>query len=708
MRIKSAQVHQQGPLKKGFALDAKGFNLIFGPNETGKTYLLEAFSSWLFGKGKHSPFKEVDRDWDPAPSGSIELSGLDPDDPAAVGIFGPESKSNLSSRFSEDPGLPPDFSKLLVVRAGETLVDSLESLVKDNLSGSGMLENVLATKNISKTLQASVVSNGSIEGRNAGEIREHRSLADSLTNLRALREEYIRDTGLQLDGLQRELSSLQKEGEGLAKAKRFRAYRLSCEMDDLKKRAASSPQDLDELQDDLRSLVEKEKAGQAKQAQSAELDKELEHREWAGNAHSRYRELKAAAQAPVVSELKLNPVFLILSIVCLLGAGGLAFLSNPWAAGGAGLAGIVFLSLWRLLPRKPDPVPEKFENPELGSIRSDFQQKFGEQLSGEPAFQAKMNQLNQRLGQRNQVNEDLAGLRIVITGLQARLDERMQILSPEGSKEDWLGQVADMVRLKEELARAVAEKQNEIHRFGVPEGEILTEDPGTAWDAVHAASVSSRLEEKREAFRTAQGQQGELKGKIATGIGMMSEDWEVLIGGLEQKIADQSSEYKEVTAEVLGKICVSAAVRNFQKKEDQLISENLQLSEVTEDLRRLSGGRFSGFDWKDGTLNLMDNQGRSGSLDFLSTGAKEQVMIALRMMFARRYLGDVPGFLLLDDAFQHSDWNRRELLVDHTLRLVRERGWQVFYFTMDNHLRDLFKARAEIQLGGDFAYHELS
>jgi uncharacterized protein YhaN len=104
----------------------------------------------------------------------------------------------------------------------------------------------------------------------------------------------------------------------------------------------------------------------------------------------------------------------------------------------------------------------------------------------------------------------------------------------------------------------------------------------------------------------------------------------------------------------------------------------------------------------------MDNQGRSGSLDFLSTGAKEQVMIALRMMFARRYLGDVPGFLLLDDAFQHSDWNRRELLVDHTLRLVRERGWQVFYFTMDNHLRDLFKARAEIQLGGDFAYHELS
>ena len=319
-----------------------------------------------------------------------------------------------------------------------------------------------------------------------------------------------------------------------------------------------------------------------------------------------------------------------------------------------------------------------------------------------------MNQLNQRLGQRNQINEDLAGLRIAITGLQARMDERMQQLSTEGSKEDWSGQVAEMVRLKEELALSITEKQNEIHRFGVPEEDILTEDPGETWDAARAASVSSRLEEKREALRTARGQQGELKSKIATAIGKVSDDWEVLIGGLEQKISDESSDYKEVTAEVLGKICVTAAVRNMQKNEDLEISKQIELREVTEDLRRLSGERFSGFDWQDGKLNLINGQSRSDALDFLSTGAKEQVMIALRMMFARRYLGDVPGFLLLDDAFQHSDWNRRELLVDHTLGLVRERGWQVFYFTMDNHLRDLFKARAENQLGGDFAYHELS
>jgi uncharacterized protein YhaN len=95
------------------------------------------------------------------------------------------------------------------------------------------------------------------------------------------------------------------------------------------------------------------------------------------------------------------------------------------------------------------------------------------------------------------------------------------------------------------------------------------------------------------------------------------------------------------------------------------------------------------------------------SREILSTGAKEQLMIALRTMFSRIYLQQKPCFLLLDDAFQHSDWERRELLVDYIIRLVSEKKWQVFYFTMDDHLRDLFRKRAEEVLSQEFLFHEL-
>ena len=50
MRISDILVHQQGPLKKNFNLKAKGMNLIYGPNESGKTFIIEALVKWLFHK----------------------------------------------------------------------------------------------------------------------------------------------------------------------------------------------------------------------------------------------------------------------------------------------------------------------------------------------------------------------------------------------------------------------------------------------------------------------------------------------------------------------------------------------------------------------------------------------------------------------------------------------------------------------------------
>ncbi|HCQ15235.1 MAG TPA: tetraacyldisaccharide 4'-kinase, partial [Cryomorphaceae bacterium] len=40
-----------------------------------------------------------------------------------------------------------------------------------------------------------------------------------------------------------------------------------------------------------------------------------------------------------------------------------------------------------------------------------------------------------------------------------------------------------------------------------------------------------------------------------------------------------------------------------------------------------------------------------------------------------------PEVVILDDAFQHSDWERRPRMIEYMVKLVKE-GWQVFYFTM--------------------------
>ncbi len=71
------------------------------------------------------------------------------------------------------------------------------------------------------------------------------------------------------------------------------------------------------------------------------------------------------------------------------------------------------------------------------------------------------------------------------------------------------------------------------------------------------------------------------------------------------------------------------------------------------------------------------------------------------MGIARRISGTDALFLLLDDAFQYSDWKRREYLVEQALALVKD-GWQVIYLTMDDDIRDRFLEAGE-QMGDRFS-----
>ena len=90
----------------------------------------------------------------------------------------------------------------------------------------------------------------------------------------------------------------------------------------------------------------------------------------------------------------------------------------------------------------------------------------------------------------------------------------------------------------------------------------------------------------------------------------------------------------------------------------------------------------------------------------LSTAAREQVLLALRLGFAAKIMKQETAFLILDDAFQHSDWERREYLLDTVISLANN-GWQIIYFSMDDHIRDLFNELGKETFKSDYYYYEL-
>ena len=64
-------------------------------------------------------------------------------------------------------------------------------------------------------------------------------------------------------------------------------------------------------------------------------------------------------------------------------------------------------------------------------------------------------------------------------------------------------------------------------------------------------------------------------------------------------------------------------------------------------------------------------------------------------------------FLILDDAFQHSDWHRRERLVAEMVAVARQ-GWQILYFTMDDHIRDLFHQWVRPEFNEQYCFRDLT
>ena len=96
----------------------------------------------------------------------------------------------------------------------------------------------------------------------------------------------------------------------------------------------------------------------------------------------------------------------------------------------------------------------------------------------------------------------------------------------------------------------------------------------------------------------------------------------------------------------------------------------------------------------DGALVVTDREGGRRALPQLSRGTRDQLFLALRVGLARSALDAAEvgeaGFFLLDDAFLTADWQRRERLVEATADLAED-GWQVVYLTCDDHLRELYE-----------------
>ena len=573
-------------------------------------------------------------------------------------------------------------------------------ILKDYLSGEGLLDRIAG--NIETVIAGAKVQDRQIDGAKQGRLKT-RAQCEAQVNrfqtlLKDVEEGYASGEAY---SLRQRKEGLATQVETLEKAKRYHAGQLAGQVQRLESEKGELPTegDLARLEADVTTWESNKAEIETKTEKLQELESTSPDFEWASKADRLYKDATSGAAGGGPKK-----VFMLLALLSFTGtvAFGLLGLRIPLilsAVLSALFGAITYLNLKKAASYAG-------ENTELAKLKAEYRTRFGSDLTDQATLLAKLGELNK--------NEILA----------TPLREARDVLSEEtctlertttATLKDWTGNEVPVEEWRKTI-RALTERIDglqsqidsigqELGSVGVPRHEYVEEDPGREWDSERYAELTGRLHVTREAVEKEEKNLEGLKTRVAQETGREDSDWEELITALSNKRGEAAQEYREVTAEILAKIQVNAVIEEFRQAENSRIAEGLKREELTEPLHALTGRYRSIRLDDDQGLVLVTDKDEDYLLASLSTGAREQIFLALRMGFASIAMEGETGFLILDDAFQHSDWDRREKLVDRTLSLV-ESGWQVFYFTMDDHLAGLFQD-AGGKVGEGFRSHRL-
>ncbi|MHC4132455.1 MAG: ATP-binding protein [Planctomycetota bacterium] len=694
IRIDRIKVNRNGPLNNDFECEPGDLNLIYGHNETGKTYIVESIINLLF-KTKKSSISWNLREWDL--SGSIVVSGIGDQPPKNFTKTG----DKLEDCWEEEIGFPRDLSRLLVVKGGETLLSKENDgigrdILKDTLSGIGKLDQI--EKRIPETLRDAKVQDKQITVKSQLKIikerTKHKEKLKRIEDLlKTIEEDYASG---EIDDLKKKKEFLKDKISLMEKAKRYHAFQLDKEIQGLMSEKGTQPDEtsLSDLNSDIKLYNIKRTDFERKNNIYKELNSSNENFRWANNALESYQEI---ISGHTVSSYK--QVFLYSVLICLFGAliTGIFGLKIPVALFVLGAAGS--FALFYRETRKE--FSDTGQNKELEKLKIEFKNRFDSKLTDVATLKSEIEKLNEDYIRATTLKNELDQLASEIHSLESKITETLKSYTDiEQSQEQWKDSIAQIKNDIRELDDIIRSKENKLLSLTVLESDYLEQDQGVEWDNDLFNTLNNNLDEIDEAYQAELNNLDMLKNRISQETGSESIDWDDLIFDLRTKYEDLTSEYKSLTAETLAKIQVNFIVQEFRKDEDARISEGLKRSELVQPLYDLTG-RYNKIRHDDDKgLVLGTDQDEEYFLNSLSTGAQEQVFLALRMGFASITMKGQPAFLILDDAFQHSDWLRRENMVNQLQNLVNM-GWQIFYFTMDDHIRDLFQ-KAGSKLGDRF------
>jgi len=339
---------------------------------------------------------------------------------------------------------------------------------------------------------------------------------------------------------------------------------------------------------------------------------------------------------------------------------------------------------------------------EMEEIRKAFKERFGTSLHSPAEFDLAKSRLDRELGKAQAVEGKRRTAALHLEELLDRIRENLAAMGYSHVRDSEWTTLSQELKDKTRRLRMDCNRYEErLHNLGVEESDYLEQSPEGEYSRDREREIEQELREVESKIHHEQEKNQGLREQFIEHLGRevaRSQNIENLASAIEDKRKQYKQQVRDLLSEMIAGHVVAETLAGFLRLEDEHLESTLNASRISSLIKKFTAGRYDRVSLQ-GEQLFVENETESYDLAAMSTGAREQVLLALRMGIASVLCGKRSLFLILDDAFQYSDWQRREALVLQSIEAVRS-GWQVIYFTMDDDIRGRFcKAAGELDPG---------
>ena len=318
---------------------------------------------------------------------------------------------------------------------------------------------------------------------------------------------------------------------------------------------------------------------------------------------------------------------------------------------------------------------------------------------GEEYSAQKLSELEEKAQQIKSLEEEKQRIEAQLERNKKELEEVAEqiseyffhLLHSRVEEDDWVNKLNELIEQNTRITNEINNLSGELTGLGVNPAHYIENDPGIEYDANRLSDIEKEIQELENKLKALEEENRALKGDVAKLVdASINDDWNAIIEKLYEKQKETLEQLKQKEASIVAGILVHQTIDEFQSKEDERLQVTINSPDFSRTLLHITG-RYDKL-MPDGDRIMISSDMGDFDMKDLSTGAKEQVLFALRVSLAKKILND-SAFFIFDDAFQHSDYDRRPKLVDQLFDLS-DAGWQIIYLTMDDHIRNLFLEKA--------------